>query len=447
MKPKIVKNDQENLFKNRLSIQLNPDDEIFKLAEIIPWQVLEEEFSDLFENKIAGRPAKPVRLIVGLLLLQHLHNLSDENVVRGWVQNPYWQYFCGYDFLQWELPLDPSSLTRWRKRLGAERIEKILKMTVSVALDTGMLAKKDLETVIVDTTVMPKNITHPTDLKLIEKARVKMVALAKKHDLDLRQNYNLVCKKLVRKIGGYLHAKQMKRAKRSLNRLKTLVGRVMRDCSRKIEGNEALKHLFAKILEQTNHLLTRKPKDKNKLYSLHEPEVVCIAKGKARKPYEFGCKVSLSIVHKKGAGIITSAQALVGNPYDGHSLKDAIKSSLKVAGVKVKKAFADLGYRKHGVEDCEVFLSKQKSGVTSAIKKQLKRRQAIEPTIGHLKNEGKLGLCRLKGFVGDQINALLCAASYNLKRIIAYLRLLFIKILGLIFLIDPKKLNSYHLGA
>lgn len=182
MRPQKITNYQENLFKNRLSNQLNMKHELISLSKLIPWIALEEECADICPgNGNSGRPAAPVRLIIGLLLLQYMHNLSDENVVRMWVENPYWQYFCGYDHLQWNLPIDSSSLTRWRKRLGPDRLKTILGMTVSVAVSSGVVSKKDLETVILDTSVMPKNIEHPTDSKLLEKARRKMVKLAGEH--------------------------------------------------------------------------------------------------------------------------------------------------------------------------------------------------------------------------------------------------------------------------
>jgi IS5 family transposase len=434
MRPDKVNNGQEDLFKNRLTNQLNPKHELLLLSGMIPWEELESEFANLFTERAAlGRPAKPVRLIIGLLLFQHMHNLSDAEVVRSWVENPYWQYFCGYDFMQWSLPINPSSLTRWRKRLGPERLEKILSITVSVAVESGTIAKKDLETVILDTTVMPKNIAFPTEAKLLEKARSQMIKLAAEHDIDLRQNYNLVSKKLLRKIGGYFHANQYKRAKKAQKVFKTLVGRVMRDCARKIEGKPELQEIFAQILQQTRHLLERKKSDKEKLYSLHELDVDCISKGKAQKKYEFGCKVSLSITHKKGSSIITSAQALHGNPYDGHTLASALERSEKISKVAVKKAFVDRGYRGHGIIETTVFISGQKRGVTKHTARQIKRRQAIEPHIGHLKNKLKLGLCRLKGIVGDQINAVLTCASYNLRMVLKHLRLLFAQILSLIF--------------
>jgi IS5 family transposase len=407
---------------------------LYQLSEIVPWNELEQELSGMFDTSGGpGRPAMPVRLVIGLLVLQYMHNLSDENVVRMWVENAYWQYFCGYDHLEWDLPIDSSSLTRWRNRLGKEKLEKILSMTVSVAVNVGMVTKKEMEAVIADTTVMQKNIEFPTDIRLLEKARTKMVKIANVHKADLRQNYNIVAKHSLRKIGGYLHAKQMKRAKKEIKHFKVIVGRVARNCERLVVARPELKQVFEQILSQTTHLLTRRVDDKNKLYSLHEPAVVCISKGKAHKKYEFGCKVSLSITHKKGTGIITSAMALAGTPYDGHTLISTLNASEAITGIKAKKVFVDKGYRGHGVTDCNVFISGQRRGITAAIKKQMKRRQAIEPYIGHLKNEGKLGLCRLKGVTGDQINAILCAASYNLKRVLYYLRALCAQILIRIF--------------
>jgi IS5 family transposase len=279
---------------------------------------------------------------------------------------------------------------------------------------------------------MPKNIEFPTDSKLLNKVRIRLVKLAEGNGIKLRQNYNLVAKRVVRQIGGYLHAKQMKRAAKAQKKLKTLVGRVVRDCQRKIGKNEQLQQLFASELLKARHLLERKVKDKKKLYSLHEVNIDCISKGKAHKKYEFGCKVSLSITHK-GKGIITGSEALHGNPYDGHTLNAALELSERISGVKVKRSFVDKGYKGNGVETAEVFISGQRRGVTAIIRKQLKRRSAIEPHIGHMKQQCKLGLSRLKGIIGDQINAVLTAASYNLRMILNHLRHLFVQILYLIF--------------
>jgi len=390
------------------------------LADKINWEDLESDIiSSLNNGSYNGRKAKPIRLVLGILLLQYMHNLSDEETVRTWCENPYWQYFCGYDYFQWNLPMDSSSMTRWRKRLGEEHLTKLFQLTINVASEVGVIEEKDLSQITVDTTVMPKNIAYPMDTKLLEKARVRMVKIAKDRGIQLRQNYNLVSKKLLRQIGGYLHAKQMKRAKKAEKKFCTIVGRVMRDCANKADGEDLV--VFEKIFSQANHLLTRSKTDKNKLYSLHEQDVTCISKGKAHKRYEFGCKVSLAITHRKGIGIITSAAALRGNPYDGHTLENAYKDSYKNTGVKVKKMFVDKGYKGHGVSDCQVFISGQRK-LTRTEKNQLKRRQAIEPHIGHLKSKVKLGLCRLKGVIGDKINVILSAAAYNLRQILRYIR-------------------------
>ena len=428
MQPTKIDNRQEDIFKSRLSNELNPKHEMMILSRLISWDSLEVEFADLYQSvrNVGGQPPKPIRLMIGILLLQHLHNLSDEQVVRGWVENPYWQFFCGYDFLQWNFPIDPSSLTRFRNRIGANRMEKILSLTVSVAVKSEAVKVKDLKKVIVDTTVMPKNIEFPTDSKLLGKARERLVKLAAKNGISLRQNYNLIAKTLLRKISGYLHAKQMKRARKAIKHLRTIVGRVVRDVERKIGASKNLSEIFTPILTQTKRLLTQQRKDKNKLYSLHEPNVACISKGKAHKRYEFGCKVSITTTHKQG--LVISSEALPGNPYDGHTLKPALESSERITGVEIDSACVDRGYKGHGVESdplrnhTKIFISGQRKGLTKSLKKQLKRRSAIEPMIGHMKQEGKLELCRLKGIVGDQLNALLTGVGHNLRLILNHIR-------------------------
>lgn len=430
-----IDNRQEDFFRGRLSSELNPKHPMVILSSMIPWSDLEVEFADLYQpdRNLGGRPPKPIRLMIGILLLQHLHKLSDEQVVQNWVENSYWQFFCGYDFLQWELPIDPSSLTRFRSRLGTDRMERILSLTVSMAVKSAAVKVKDLEKVIVDTTVMPKNIEFPTDSKLHNKARTRLVKLAAKHGIILRQNYNLISKTLLHQIGRYLHAKQMKRARKAIKRLKTILGRVARDVERKIissgssSANSAnLAKIFTPILNQTKRLLAQERKSKNKLYSLHEPDVHCISKGKAHKRYEFGCKVSITTTHKQG--LVIGSHALPENPYDGHTLKPTLASAERITGRKIKEAFLDRGYKGHGVEvdpdrnHTQIFISGQKRGITPSLKKQLKRRSAIEPMIGHMKQEGKLGLCRLKGIIGDQFNALLTGVGHNLRLILNHIR-------------------------
>ena len=380
MQPTKIDNRQEDIFKSRLSNELNPKHEMMILSRLIPWDSLESEFSDLYQSNgsVGGQPPKPIRLMIGILLLQHLHNLSDEQVVRTWVENPYWQFFCGYDFLQWNFPIDPSSLTRFRNRLGFARLEKILSLTVSVAVESKTIKVKDLKKVIVDTTVMPKNIEFPTDSQLYNKARERLVKLATKNGITLRQNYNLIAKSLLRKISGYLHAKQMKRARKAIKHLKTIVGRVVRDVERKIGSSANLAEIFTPILNQSRQLLLQERTSKNKIYSLHEPDVACISKGKAHKRYEFGCKVSITTTHKQG--LVISSEALSGNPYDGHTLKSALESTVRITGVEIDSACVDRGYKGHGVESdplrnhTKIFISGQRRGLTKSLKKAAQKK-------------------------------------------------------------------------
>ncbi len=315
MQPSKIDNSQDDLFLPRLSNILNPRHEVMILEKMVNWDELSQEFSDCYcsNDSKGGCPPKPVRLMIGLLLLQHMHSLSDELVVDRWVENPYWQYFCGYDLLQWKMPIDPSSLTRFRNRVGDKRMEKILALTINIAVQSKFVEKKDLSRVIVDTTVMPKNIEYPTDSKLYDKARIRLVKLCHEHNVPLRQSYNQVCKKINRKLGGYLHANQMKKAKKEIKSLKTILGRVIRDVQRKATNNTSLTAIFKLELDLATKLLNQQVKDKNKIYALHEPDVVCISKGKSRNRYEFGSKVSLVMTHKKS--LITGDQSLDGNPY------------------------------------------------------------------------------------------------------------------------------------
>jgi len=431
MSPSKVNHCQDNLFQARLSSQLNPKHEMVILSKMIDWEYIEGEFALLYDcnNSKGGKPPKPVRFMSGLLLLQHLHFFSYEQVVRGFIENPYWQFFCCYDFLQWEFPIDPSSLTRFRNRIGPDGMNKILSLTINVAIKSEAVKVKDLEKIIVDNTVMPKNISFPMDSKLYNKARENLVKLSKKHGVELRQNYNLVAKRLSFQIGRYLHAKQMKRAKKAMKKLKVILGRVVRDVERKLtlsSNCNALTKLFSTDLTLTKRLLAQQRSDKKKLYSLHEPDVDCISKGKARIRYEFGCKVSLTTTHKQG--LVIASQAIAGNPYDGHSLKLALTKSQDLTNVKMKSAFVDKGYKGHGIDSSNVsiFISGQKrhdgKKLTKAIKKQLKRRSAIEPMIGHMKQDGRLGVSKLKGINGDKINAILVAAGHNVRLILNHIR-------------------------
>ena len=367
-------------------------------------------------------------------MLQHMGGLSDESVVEKWVENPYWQYFCGYDFLQWEVPIDPSSLTRWRKRIGEEGLEKILSATLTTALETKAAKPKDFERVIADTTVMEENVTYPTDSALLNKARSLLIKRAKEEDIVLRQSYARVGDRLARKVSSYAHAKQFKRMRKGVKKLKVYLGRVMRDIDRK--ATEDQKERFQDLWPLAQKLLTQEKKSKDKVYSLHAPHTYCISKGKAHQPYEFGTKVSLVISHKQGFAL--SSQTLDKPMYDGHTLKSALQKAQEITRTPIKQSFVDKGYRGHGVEETDVYLSGQRRGVTKALKKALKRRSSIEPHIGHMKADGKLDRNYLKGIMGAQFNAILCAIGHNLRLILNHLKDIFTFIWQLIS--QPQKL-------
>lgn len=414
MKPKVTDHTQGLLFQGRLSDQLDPSHHLRLLAEIIDWKALEENLA-LYFDPDRGAPGKPVRLIVGLLMLQSMFNLSDVAVVEQWVENGYWQFFCGFDHLQWDFPLDPSSLSRWRRRLGKEGIELILKQTVDAAKRSGAILKSSLKRAVVDTTVMPKNITFPTDAKLYYRALRALVRQAKRRNFRLRQSYARVSKRALIRSSRYAHARQMRRSKRETKRLKTWLGRVYREVSRQAGPS------LSRLLGTVERILQQTRTSSDKVYSIHEPQVRCIAKGKVGRKYEFGCKVSLVVTLKEG--LVLSSQALTGNPYDGHTLSETLAKAEELSGARIERAYVDKGYRGHGDETHEVFISGQRRGVTRSIRKELKRRQSIEPHISHMKSENRLGLNRLAGFLGDQLNALLAGLGHNMNLLKRHLRL------------------------
>ncbi|WP_321394960.1 IS5 family transposase [uncultured Desulfuromusa sp.] len=418
MRPKKPKKQpQDQLFQVRLDVVCDPSNPLVKLADRINWDGLDEHFSSLYAS--AGRPATATRMLIGLTLLQSLYGLSEDDVVNRWSENPYWQYLCGETFFQYQRPIVRSGLSKWRKRIKDKGMEALLQQTLAVGLASGAVKDTSLKRVSVDTTVQPKAVAHPTDAKLLNRSRERLVRLAKKQGIVLRQSYQRKGPQAVLKAGRYAHARQMKRMAKEVKRLKTYLGRVIRDIERKAETTpKSLKTelaLASRLLAQQRH-------DTNKLYSLHEPHVACISKGKAHKKYEFGNKISLCVTNKEG--FIVGAQGLEGNPYDGHTLKGALDQVTDLTGIRPERCYVDRGYRGHGVTETQVFLSGQKRNVTPTIKKELKRRSAIEAVIGHQKTEGRLGWNRLRGVLGDKINALMAAIGYNLKLILRALSFL-----------------------
>jgi IS5 family transposase len=421
MKPRPIVQDQDLLFRSRLSEQLNPQHELLRLAKAIDWKQLETEFSPLFSAG-AGYPPLPIRLACGLMILQHMFDLSDEKVVLAWVENPYWQAFCGYDFLQWELPAHPTSLTHWRQRIGASGAEKILQMSVAVALRTKTVTPTELTKVISDTTVMPKAIAHPVDAKLIRRSIERIVRSAKAAGIQLKRTYHRVASWALKDYLRLMHGKKMRKAQKPLKKLKRYLGKLLKELDPHLEKcpQRLLRDMIigAKLLLQTRE-------DKNKIYSCHEPQVSCIAKGKAHKPYEFGSKACLVVTEQKG--IALSMTTHLGNPYDGHLLAESKRKAESNAKTTIKRILVDRGFRGHEVNDAEVLVSYTR-GLPKGLKIALRRRQAIEPWIGHMKHEGKLGRCYLKGVIGDQIHATFVAVAHNFRTILRKLRLFCVEI-------------------
>jgi transposase, IS5 family len=443
MKPKSRVPEQDDLLRPRLTDMIDMRHELVKLAALIDWEFFEREWAGFFPSH-TGRPATPPRLVAGLLYLQHAHRLSDEAVVARWVENPYFQHFCGETFFQHRPPIDPSSLTRWRGRIGEEGVEWLLTKTIEAGRDSGAIDQRSLEVVIVDTTVMEKAIAHPTDARLYERARERLVKLAQTLGLSLRQSYARLAPRLAGQVGRYAHARQFKRMRKGLRTLKGYTGRVLRDIQRQLEAvpDAALRHRMEGEIALVDRLLRQKPKDKRKLYALHEPDVDCISKGKARVRYEFGTKVSVATTHRKG--FVVGMRAMPGNPYDGHTLREALEQVEILTGQRPRRAFVDRGYRGHNAETTAVYIAGQRRGMTPALRRDLRRRSAIEPSprmleplaqslaTGHMKTDGRLARCPLKGTKGDALHAVLCGAGHNIRLILAHLRAIAAEFLWLI---------------
>ena len=418
-----------DLFRTRLDNLLDQRHELYRLADLIDWHGFDAAFGELYcpDN---GCPAKSTRLMVGLQYLKHLYGLSDDEIVMRWVENPYWQHFCGEEYFQHQLPIDPSSMSRFRRRIGESGCEKILQVSIEVGLDSKTIKRNDLKRVTVDTTVQEKAVSFPTDSKLLNRSRERLVKLCRKQGVVLRQSYARKGPEALLLANRYAHARQMRRMRRQVRKLSTYLGRVVRDIERKIVDSPAQQGIFANELEMAKRLLKQRQTDRNKLYSLHAPEVECISKGKAHKRYEFGVKASLTTTNK--SNFVVGGMALPGNPFDGHTLVDALAQVRRLTGSTIDEAFVDRGYRGHGERATTVYISGQKRGIkTQRLKRSLKRRQAIEPVIGHLKSDGLLGRNYLKGSAGDQMNVLLSCAGHNLRLILRQLRIFWLRILRL----------------
>lgn len=405
---------QLNLFQAQFDQLLNLNHPLCVLASKIDWKRFDVTFADCYCPK-TGAPGKDIRLLVGLHYLKHAFNESDESLLDRWVENPYWQYFCGFETMQHEVPLHSTSLTKWRQRVGAEKLLVLLEETVAIAVSEKQISKKELAQVIVDTTVQEKNITHPTDSKLYLKALQKLVEAARNRGVKLRQTYSRVAKKAAMMVGRYAHAKQFKRMRNRLRKLRTWLGRVLRDLRRKVPQPDAC---LEELLLLCERLHAQEKTDKKKLYSLHEPDVMCISKGKAHKRYEFGQKVSVTTTNR--GNWIVGINLCEGNPYDGHTLAKAIATTEQITQIAVTDCYVDKGYRGHDYKgSASVHLSGSSTRkLTRTQKKRRKRRSAVEPKIGHLKTDNRMARSFLKGLPGDEMNAVLAAAGSNLQKLL-----------------------------
>jgi IS5 family transposase len=426
---------QEDLFRARLENLVDRRHALVRLAGLINWGRFEAAFGPLYTDG-TGRPGLPTRLMAGLTLLKHMDGLSDEAVCARYLDRPYVQLFCGETHFRHVLPLDRSSMTRWRQRIGPERLELLLAESLAAAQRGGAVEDKHLRRVTIDTTVQPKAVTHPADSKLLQRGIEILARLARRHGVRLRQSYLRVAKRARREAAKLIHSGRRRQAERQVRQLRTWLGRLMRDIGRKIAGGGAAEAAFAGPLGLVARLLRQRREDRgrDKLYALHAPEVECIGKGKAQARYEFGVKVSIATTNAVAPGgqFVLGARTLPGNPYDGHTLAAGIAQAERITGVGIERAYVDRGYRGHDADRARVFVSGQKRGVTPTIRRERRRRAAIEPVIGHMKSDGHLGRNFLLGTEGDAANLVLAAAGHNLRLLRAWLAWLLALLLSLL---------------
>jgi IS5 family transposase len=411
MKGKSPDPNQLSFLNQRLADQLNPKHPLYRLAEQIPWDVFEKEFARHYSH--TGRSAHPIRLMVGLLILKQLRNLSDESVVERWVENGYYQFFCGETFFQWDFPCHPTDLVYFRQRIGDKGVEKILQ--VSIDLHGSKAQEREI---LIDTTVQEKNITFPTDTKLYKRIAEHCVSIAEQENVKLRQTYRRTMKQLMLAQRFRNHPKNYKKAVKAQRRLKTIAGRLMRDLERKlsVEAFGRYSDLF-RIFER---VMSQEKNSSEKVYSIHEPQVYCVGKGKEHKKYEFGAKASIAVC--KGSGIIVGAISHAKNVHDSKTLVDVISQSSELRGQCPSVAICDRGYRgKSKVGETEIHIPKPSGKRVTAYQKQKARRRfrkraGIEAIIGHLKSDHRMIRNFLKGSVGDSINLMLAAAAFNFKK-------------------------------
>lgn len=438
-----------DFFRSRIDAMINLNDPLAVLATRLPWNQIETAIAAKFEhqNRVgqvlqsedmfgttqtvigggrsnAGRPKLPIRFMVRLLYLKNSFNLSDEDLVVRWSENIVWQFFSGMDYYEHRLPCDATQIGRFRKALGEDGLELLLKATIDTAVAIDAVKPQDLERVIVDTTVQEKAIAHPVDSRLLEIARHKVVSSAKRAGIQLKQTFAKEGKALRWKAGGHAHAKQFRRPQRVLKRQRTILGVLIREVQRKMQGADFAPTHPKAVSDLTlwpqraTRIQTQQRNDKNKLYALHAPEVECIGKGKARKPYEFGVKSAVMVSHEHG--LMLGARTFHGNPYDGHILSAVLEQATNLTqdiAVTLKHIVVDLGFRGVDTDNPgkEIIHRGKFKSLSKQQKGRLKRRTAVEPAIGHLKSDHRMDRCWLQGALGDALHSISCAARYNVR--------------------------------
>jgi len=412
---KTDKSPQLHMYQVPIIQFINKEHELYQLSERINWDEIERDLTEYYcvDN---GRPSIPIRKIVGVVLLKRMFNESDESVVDRWKENPYWQHLCGEVNFQHNCPFDPTELIKFRHRLGEIGMERILKISID------LFEKKEVQEkqVLVDSTVQEKNITYPTDPKLQKKIIEKCRAIAKEEGVVLRQSYKRTLKQLMIDQRFREHPRRKKKANAAARKIKVIAGRVVRDLERKLNTEQLGRYeqdlkLFHRVLKQTQ-------KDSNKIYSLHEPEVRCIAKGKEAKKYEFGNKVSIAKTMK--SGIIVGALSFSDNPYDANTLDPQLQQVERLTGKLPKTAITDRGYRgKRKVLGVEIripgkLLAKATNYEKQKARKYFRARAGIEPVIGHIKHDHRMIRNYLSGTQGDAINTLLAATGFNMMKML-----------------------------
>lgn len=391
------------LFRTRLEDLINPNHELALLAKTIDWQYFEDAFKGYYSQN-QGRPAMPIRLMVGILMLKHLYNLGDEKIPEYWVRDVYFQYFCGGVFFEHKFPCDPSDFVHFRKRIGESGIEKIFSYSVKLH---GEEVPSQAKFVLSDTTVQENYTTFPTDAKMCKKVIDKCNQIAEKEQINQRHKYKKESKQLLRDTYNGSHPKRAKQAKKAKKRLKTIANSMLRELDRKM--GEEQKAYYRDTFSLYHRAVNQQRTDKNKVYSLHKPFTECIAKGKAHKQYEFGNKVGLITGGKKGKKIILAIKGFTGNPFDGHTIEPLLNQMENNHIILPKELAYDRGGKgKSEIKGVKIIIPSPPTKTATEYQKQKKRKQcrtraAIEPIISHLKYDFRILQNYFRGEVGIQI--------------------------------------------